>query len=331
MCLEEAWSAVPRSVGHLAARLCVPDLPREESAFTVVFLPDTQCYARRYPEVFDALETWLNDHAEELDVRAVVHLGDITDLNRDEEWAVAQRNLEPVLSRAALVLPPGNHDLGPLGSATDRSSLMPEHFPVDALRTNPAFVAAFEDEPFDVAWRVQGEHYTYLMVALEFAPRPEAVSWAHRLVRSTPHDFPVVATHASLDALGRRYDCEELEQPFCPKNYPVGAAGGLDGEALWSTLITTLPTARMVASGHVAEGFSRRIDRNDAGAEVLQFMADYQLRSGCDSRPGDGRGYILVAHVLERPDGVRWTFESYSPYDDALRPEHSFQFTFRPL
>src|SRR5688572_4917066 len=51
--------------------------------FTLVLLPDTQVYSHSYPEIFRAQTEWIVEEADR--ITFVLHQGDITDHNSDEE------------------------------------------------------------------------------------------------------------------------------------------------------------------------------------------------------------------------------------------------------
>src|SRR3989338_5749903 len=63
------------------------------SSFTIVILPDTQYYSESYPEIFMSQTRWIKEYAQELNIKIVLHEGDITNTNTASEWIVAQRSM----------------------------------------------------------------------------------------------------------------------------------------------------------------------------------------------------------------------------------------------
>ena len=59
--------------------------------FAVILLPDTQFYSKGYPETYYRQTQWTVDHRDELNIKFVIHLGDITHNNTHEQWKVADK------------------------------------------------------------------------------------------------------------------------------------------------------------------------------------------------------------------------------------------------
>lgn len=300
---------------------------RRAGLFRVVLVPDTQCYALHYPDIFQAQGDWIARHLEDLDVRAVAHLGDITEHNDAAQWRVAQGALAPLFGRVPLALAPGNHDLGVGGSAADRSSMLEAFFPLDEMAAAPGFVESYDGAPGNTAWLFSGERHDYVWIGVEFAPRDDVVRWARDVLAAHPTRIGIVSTHAYLDAEGRRYDHQDAsEQPFCPYEYGVASVDANDGEELFAGAIAPSPNARLVFSGHVPNGFAHSVDVNDAGAEVHQVMADYQTGTVCPETGGDGNGFLLAVELEEDAEGVDVRVRSYSPWLDEHHPTHGATF-----
>lgn len=299
--------------------------------FRLVVLPDTQCYALRFPDVLQAQGDFVLDYAGPLSIRAAIHLGDITEHNVSEQWEVARRALSPLYDHMPLVISPGNHDLGAGGSALDRSSSMEVYFPPEDARVAPGFIALFEDGTANSAWQVSGDLHDYLLIGLEFAPRAEVVRWAAGVLAAHPSHIAILSTHAYLDGDGRRYDrLDDTVQPYCPYDYGVTRADGTDGEELFRQLVAPSTNVRLVLSGHVPNGFAHSVDVTQSGAAVHQVLVDYQTGTVCPETGGDGGGYLLLLELDEHPDGVDVVVRSYSPWEVAARPDHELRFTLDP-
>ena len=79
--------------------------------FSVVLLPDTQCYALEYPETFMAQTEWIKEHVKADNIRFVIHLGDIVETNTEEEWKRADKAMRVLDSSVPYSVLPGNHDM----------------------------------------------------------------------------------------------------------------------------------------------------------------------------------------------------------------------------
>ena len=300
---------------------------RRDGLFRVVLVPDTQCYARLYPEILEAQGSWIASSVDELDIRAVAHLGDITDRNDAAEWRVARDALAPVQARVPFALSPGNHDLGLGGSALDRSSMLGAFFPLSEMAAQSAFAESFEGAPGNTAWFFSGELHEYVLIGVEFAPRDAVVRWVRDVPAAHPRRIGVIATHAYLDADGRRYDhADETAQEFCPYEYGVSTVDANDGQELFLGAVAPADNARLVFSGHVPNGFAHAVDVNDAGQEVHQVMADYQTGTRCPEEGGDGNGFLLAVELEEDATSVAVRVRSYSPWLNVFREEHTASF-----
>src|SRR5689334_18042589 len=63
--------------------------PPAAGEFSIVFLPDTQYYSARYPDLFRAQTQWIVDHRSRYNIAAVLHEGDVVDANDAQQWANA--------------------------------------------------------------------------------------------------------------------------------------------------------------------------------------------------------------------------------------------------
>ncbi|HEY4078486.1 MAG TPA: metallophosphoesterase, partial [Rhizomicrobium sp.] len=90
------------------------DLPIKVDAaageFCLVDLPDTQHYASTYPAILRAQLRWIRDSVAALNIRMVVHVGDITDFDSTPEWALVDADFELLDEAVPYLVVPGNHD-----------------------------------------------------------------------------------------------------------------------------------------------------------------------------------------------------------------------------
>ena len=95
--------------------------------FTIVVLPDTQYYPQDYPGVFDNQTKWIVLNENEKNIVFVAHLGDITNRYNAEypQWQNADNAMSALDNKVPYGLLPGNHDIGPDGSAPDYEKYFP--------------------------------------------------------------------------------------------------------------------------------------------------------------------------------------------------------------
>lgn len=296
----------------------IPDLP-----FALVVLPDTQIYAWKHPDLFHAQTQWIADNVAPRNVRYVLHLGDVTQHNNDAEWTVAKEAFARIDGKVPYAMAAGNHDLGPQGSAGDRTSLMMKYFPVRHFKRWPTFGGIYDsqpDRPENSYHLFGGGGRKWLIVVLEFAPRDEVLDWANRIVAKHKDRWTIVITHAYLTPKGERFDKTVKGQGAAPHRYRIYGAGGNEGEQMWQKFISRHANIKLVISGHVCTAASST-DTGAAGNTVHQMLVDYQK----SNRGGDG--WLRILTFSE--GGTVVDVQDYSPALDKKgdAPNTKFQFT----
>lgn len=329
----ESWaqaSASPTPPPPHAPR--VPEIPFDAppGTWTLVVLPDTQNLAKDFPEAYVRQTEWIVGHRERHDIRFVIHEGDLTNNNTPEQWENA-RDAMRRLSDAGVpyALLPGNHDLGPGGKCTDRTTLLNDYFNVRDYRHSPA-VGFFEAGKMENSWHeVPTPAGNLLVLALEFGPRDAVLAWANEVVASHPEHWVIVATHAYLYADNTRYDLEKyaVTQRWSPRSYPLATLGVgevNDGEQIWQKFVSKHRNIQFVLNGHVLnDGAGYLLSEGAHGQRVHQLLANYQAAVE-PRRPYGGGAYLRLMQFL--PDRtVR--VKTYSPWLDAWLTDPEQQFT----
>ena len=243
-------------------------------------LPDTQCYSLFYPGIFHSQGRFAARLAERSSVFHLVHVGDITDLNSHAEWEVARSALGPVTDIISPTLVTGNHDLGPGGSAADRTTLLDEYF------SNLYFESTF-DESIQNSASLVGDDW--LVVGLEFAPRPEVLDWANAVIADHPDRFVLIATHAYLFEEGRRYD--SASQPYHPSDYVVGDEGAAQIEPFGELV----DPHRLFRSGILDRDQDQVLSRRQVGKAREQGAGGLQAAA---------EGEIIVEEAAKHPVSI---------------------------
>lgn len=304
---------------RLFAGRSVDSFPSSEpDVWTFAVLPDTQVYTVRYPELFEAQTRWLAEHAEHLRLRFVLHEGDVVNDNTPEQWDIAERALRQLDDRVPYVVALGNHDYGPRGCASDRSTLFTERFPAHELRRRPGFLESFEEDRADnSAHLFDTPSGPWLVVALEFGPRDRVVDWARELLSRHARTPAILLTHAYTYEDGTRYDRARYpDQKWSPHEYGVARSPECvnDGEALYQKLVRKHDNIQLVLSGHVlGTGRACITSPQDGGSRVHQVLTNDQHRS----RGGDG--YLRLFEIDARRARIR--ARTYSPDLDRYRHE----------
>ncbi|HRU00384.1 MAG TPA: metallophosphoesterase, partial [Victivallales bacterium] len=85
----------------------------EENFFTLIVLPDTQNYVKYEGNDKKFLKQckWIVENKENLNIRFVLHEGDITDDNSPEQWEKAKNCMSILDGKIPYALCVGNHDI----------------------------------------------------------------------------------------------------------------------------------------------------------------------------------------------------------------------------
>ena len=286
MALSASCSAPARQAGRsLSAE------PADDDSFTLVALPDTQYYSERLPEAFLSQTRWIARHAHELNIQAVIGLGDIVDNGGElPQWHHAMSALNLLReARVPYFLAIGNHDYNPayIGAAAAYRGV--SHFNQfvgpDFYRPELGYGGSMtpgSNENFFGTLKIGGRDY--LFVILEFSPRDEALAWASRVVEAHPDHEVIVAMHSYLFSDNTRITrCAKYNKR------PYGLTQDNDGEEVWQKFARKYPNVRLVLSGHIPEdGVGRRYDLGAQGNLVNELLSDYQFEphagtAGCAS------------------------------------------------
>ncbi len=252
-----------------------PPVDGGDSVFTIAVIPDTQYDVMGSTRLTNRAE-WLVENREELDLRFVMHTGDVVDYDTPDHWLYenASRSLK-VLDDAGIptALTIGNHDtaaVGVGGSAKPGGNAKVDvrdtrtfntYFPASRYDPEGVFEAGKVDNNYQL-FSAGGEQW--MILTLELWPRTQVVEWARGVVASHPDHNVIVQTHSFLNADGSIYT-----------NHDYGATSPM---YLFNRLISQYPNIKMTFSGHVGQA-SSRADRTVAGTKVASFLGAFHTLS----------------------------------------------------
>lgn len=301
--------------------------PKDET-ITLVLLPDTQIYSERHPDIFRSQTEWIVQHADSIDF--VLHQGDITNRNTDEQWEVAAGAMALLDDQVPYAVCVGNHDIGTNGSTDVRNTdLFNKWFPYEKYQSLPAFGGAFEAGKMDNTWYTfNAGAKDWLVLSLEFGPRNNVLDWANDVVAQHPDHKVIVNTHAYM------YSDETRMSPtrnhnWLPEHYGVGkdTAGNAvnNGEQIWDKFVSQHPNIVFVFSGHVLnDGVGTLVGEGVHGNRVYQMLANYQ--SGVEGSENGGNGFLRMVKIDPRKRTI--AIKTYSPYLDAYNRDAHQEFVF---
>jgi hypothetical protein len=305
--------------------------PIEDGSWTLVLLPDTQVYARKFPAIYDAQTQWIADHAKSHNIKYALHEGDITDNNVVEQWDNALRSMNRLNGTVPYAMAPGNHDYGPNGSAADRKSFFnePKYFgPGSVYAKQPSLGGFFDASQTDSSYHTfEAGGNKWLVLALEWAPRDAVVDWANEVVKSHPDHLIMLVTHAYMYYDDTRYDwaTKDKKQTWNPHAYAMAKLPGdtvNDGQQMWEKLVSRHKNFRFTFNGHVlVDGTGFLSSKGANGNVVHQILANYQFKEN------GGNGDMRLLEF--KPDGDTVEVRTFSPHLNRYDESYDQQFTLR--
>lgn len=302
---------------------------QKKTSFMMVLLPDTQNYAVGYPEIFKSQTAWIAKNAE--DISFVLHQGDITNNNTEQQWKVAAEAFGLIDGKVPYALSPGNHDIGDNGKTNTRNTdLFNQFFPYEKYIHSSSMKGAFEPGKMDNTWHTfRAGHFNWLILSLEFGPRDTVLGWAAGIIKTHPKHKIIINTHAYLYSDDSRMG-EGKEHKWLPRNYGIGKDTGAeavnDGEQMWEKLIKKYPNIILVFSGHVLnDGTGILVSEGVHGNKVYQLLANYQ--SGVGGSEKGGNGFLRMISIDTNASTI--SVKTYSPYLNEYKTDPSQQFNFK--
>src|SRR5688572_10722386 len=314
--------AAPAPAASAPVAPAIPAPPFTPGAWTLVVLPDTQYYSRKFPGLFTAQTGWIVANRERLNVEYVVHLGDITDTNTEREWKFARDSMALLDGVVPYAMVPGNHDFGPKGNAATRETLLNQHFDFAQHAKQPTFGGAMEEGKLENTYHLfEAGGREWIILCLEWGPRDSTIAWANTVMGEHKGRTGILVTHALVNNNDLRYDHTDKEHPQDYNPHQYKTEGGVnDGEELWQELVRKQNFA-ITLNGHVlGDGTGYLVTANDAGKPVHQILANYQMREL------GGEGYLRLMEF--QPDGKTVRVKTYSPVLDRWMVEGDQQFEF---
>lgn len=300
-----------------------------QNSFEFVVLPDTQTYMEEFPEVYKKQMEWIANR--EPRFAFVLHVGDITQNNSEEEWKVAKAGFSLLHGKVPYNLALGNHDMGsgPGKFADTRNTKWANtFFPYGEYISNSNTIATFPEGTIDnscAEYHLIGEKW--LVFSLEFGPRNQTLDWANTIIKQHPQHKIILNTHAYLYDDSTLHDGEDW---YLPQKYGVGKETGEnavnDGSQIWKKLIAPHKNSLLVFSGHIlGSGVGTLVSKGIHGNMVYQMLANYQ-KNVKGFEKGDS-GYLRIIKIDKKSQTI--SVQTYSPWLDKYlkHPDHEFVFT----
>lgn len=329
----------------------------DKDEYTLVYLPDTQIVVRSSPHYIDGIFNWMVDNKESMNLQFVMGLGDITDgkplagdtsmpgINVDLQWDKMQENYDKLTNAgiywSAVV---GNHDYDDNGLSAEngrKANIFNEHFGYETLTENEkkTIISRYDNNSMlNVIYEYSvttksGLEANYLLVAVEFGPSDEVLSWASNVISQEKYKNHRVLfnTHSLIYHNGEFAGTDTI---YDPEFYPWVSNTSLNfnnGRQIYAEFLSQHKNTFMAASGHIGtDSVETRLDTGVNGNKIFSFLCDGQgtkVYADYDGDSGWGEPVILVVKVNEKTKTLKFNY--YDPLNNMmLGVENQFEVDF---
>ena len=283
---------------------------RPGAPFTIVMLPDTQHYSRRYHDLFMAQTKWIKENRDKENIVFVTHVGDVVnDRKKDmNEWVVANEAMSVLDGVVPWGVTIGNHDFDSTACRPDQATAFLEHFGPKRFRGYSWFGGA-STNGLNTYQLFSGGGIDFVALHLELDIPDFAIEWAKDVLRTHPTRAAMITTHSYLNGT------------TSTNGYNQGVAkGGNSAMEVWKKLIRDHPQIFLVLCGHHQRTVSyHQVSTNRVGGRVVEMLADYQKWHN------GGDGYLRLLRFFPAKGEIE--ARTYSPVLKSFQTEPKHQFT----
>lgn len=290
-------------------------------AFTVVIIPDTQHYlgagtklsrnaAKQSKSVDESVDSkklpntgdnaavtnpylerhvdWIVANHKAENIVFVSHVGDIVEMDRPVEWAVAKKHLDRLGGVVPFGLTVGNHDMNSKGDARHFQAA----FPAASFRKYDWYVDTFAGTHGDShvsannvnsAQRFSAGGIDFLFVHLECNAPDDVLAWANDLIAANKQRRVLISTHMDLGIIDRpKNQAGYIHDPKGRMRWvKIHGKRGNTAEQMWDKLYRKHANIDFVFSGDQSRVTARKlVAPGDAGNRVTSLLSDYMSLGG---------------------------------------------------
>lgn len=271
-------------VAHLLVQDLLPDPASYD--FSFAWITDTQYYSEGFPEVYDAMNTWIVDQAEEREIAYTLHTGDLVEhWDRDLEWERASASMA-ILDEAGMPygVTAGNHDNA---SGRNHTNYW-RYFGEDRFTDRPYYGGSLQNNEnhYDL---IDAGGAEFIILYMGFSIGQPEYDWANEVLARYPERNAIFATHEYL-----------------------GVDGSYSGQGaeIFEEVIVPNENVFLVLAGH-NHGVAYNVKRVGERA-VVEMMANYQFAEDEQGRRATGYLRMLQFDVAAGTMDVN----TYSPFLD---------------
>jgi hypothetical protein len=302
-----------------------------EDYFSIILLPDTQNYTSRFPDIMYQQMDWIVKNKDPLNIQYVVHMGDITDDNKESAWEVASRSYK-ILENAAIPysIVYGDNDIkNPVTDKYDgirHTEFLNKYFPVSRFDKKGSWWSGgfFEPGKIDNYYCLfnYGE-YKFMIMNLEIAPRSAVLKWANHTISQNISHKVIVVTHDYIDSDGKRLD--DLKSFGMNGKDANGKPRGNNADDIFDKLLKKNPNILMILCGHKNGTYEKTIKisrESEKTRKMFEILSDFQDEKLKGSDEKSGKGLLRVLKIYpEKNEIVLTTISALTgkTKDDEIR------------
>lgn len=280
----------------------------ENYAYSFALIGDTQTLTHNYPAKFHYIYDYLVENVEKTKLKHVFGLGDITDLNADYEWSLAQYQIGKLDGVVSYSLVRGNHD---------EHAKFEKYFGGNLSPYAKQYKEMYEENSTTTVHEFSAGQLDYLVITLDFCPSDAMLAWASEVIERHPNHNVIISTHSYLDDEGVLD--EEIDGSI-----PISKPGENNGTEVWEKLVSKHQNIVMVYCGHVCNSQEKVLltqSTADNGNVVSQLMVNPQ-----NTELLDPMGLVAMLYFSE--DGSQVDVRYYSTIKKQwFMEENQFSFT----
>ncbi|GIP23393.1 S-layer homology domain-containing protein [Paenibacillus sp. J22TS3] len=258
--------------------------------FSFVWMSDTQYYSQSFPYIYQKNVKWIADNKDKINLKYVIHTGDIVDKSYQEyQWQEADKDMK-VLEDAGIsygVLA-GNHDVN--HQENDYTKYW-EYFGDARFKNMPTFAGSYENNRghYDL---VSAGGNDFIIVYMGWGLGDKEIEWMNEVVSKYPERKAILCLHEYMLVSNNR-------APIADKIYEKVV---IPNKNVFATL-----------SGHYHDA-QLKVDEIDDNGDKVPDRKVYQMLADYQGAPEGGLGYIRLMQFDMKNNKLH--IKTYSPYLD---------------
>ena len=171
--------------------------PSSDTAFSVVWVTDTQNSVGGYSNDFDLMCSWIVKNSASLNLKTVIHTGDIVNYADDSgQWVNANHSMGILMNNnISYCWNAGNHDkVGTTWYGKNYTA-----FDTNVTRGKQYWVDDYHDG-MNTAIALDFSNQSFLIINIEYQADIDVMQWTNSLLDRHPSSLAIVGTHSYLSS-----------------------------------------------------------------------------------------------------------------------------------